>query len=130
MEVTRRQFVTGAVVSLGGLAGCTAILDTQADISVYNKTPSEVEATIEVRRLSDGKRLLQDSFTLPAGGPDNYSAGKKYREVVGGAPARVRLAVQDGPEGTYEFVDEERTDAKGLFIDVRSDSIAFQEVVR
>lgn len=130
MDITRRQFVTSFGLGIGGLAGCTAISDHQADIQIYNKTTTEVNAAIDVEKLSDKKQLLQDSFTLPPGGPDNLSDEQTYTEVVGGSTARVHLTVHNGPEGTHEFTDEEKTDAKGLIIDILSDSIEFSEVVR
>ncbi|KAB1188295.1 MULTISPECIES: hypothetical protein [Haloferax] len=130
MDFTRRQIVAGLGLGMGGVAGCSAITDHQADISIVNKTTAAVDATLEVTRLSDGKQLLRDAFTLPPGGPEEYTSKKAYKEVVGGETTRIHLAVENGPEGTYEFADEEKTDAKGVFIDVLPESIEFEEFVR
>lgn len=98
-----------------------------SDISIYNNTTTELTTSISVVRVSDGKQLLRDTFTLSTN-PQDYEAEKVYQEVVDhDTTVRIAVSVQTGPTGTYEFT--ESADARGAVIDIYQNQIKFSTVV-
>ena len=126
MELSRRKFIGGVSLGICGLSGCTE--DSADDLRVSNETTGELTVTVRVDRLSDGERVLDESFALPPAEPEGSGNDKTYTEVAGDEETvRVHLTVQDGPEGTYEFTDS--VDSKGVSADIHSDEIEFRTVV-
>ncbi|RKD97058.1 hypothetical protein ATJ93_0039 [Halopiger aswanensis] len=93
------------------------------DITVTNETSQIVSASLLVTRLSDDAELLEDTISL------DEDESEAYEEVASGARVKVRLAVDNGPENTYEWSDGE-TDASGLYVDIEADSITFSPFVQ
>lgn len=124
MTLQRRTLIKYVPIAIFGLSGCLEPNSGgMTDISVSNETSDEVNATIQVTRLSDDERLLDETFVL------DVDATQEYDEVVSGAEVQVKVQVENGPENEFEWSDGE-SDASGLHIDINSDSITFLPAIR
>lgn len=117
-----------SLVSLTGCLGQISVTDSEnvADIQIDNETSEELTMTLRI--VAGGERVLRETFTLAANGPDHFEPEKTYTEVVGTETATVRVTVENGPEGTYEFTDTE-LDARTLYVDIYANQIQFQVAV-
>lgn len=123
MTFQRRTFIRYVPIAIFALSGCLESNSADVtDIYVSNETSNEVGATIQVTRLSDDGRLLDETFVL------DVDATQEYDDVVSGSEVQVKVQVEDGPENEFEWSEGE-SDASGLFIDINSDSITFSPVV-
>lgn len=119
MALSRRKFLAGLSLAVFGLAWFTSSQDRTTDITLSNETSHTVTAHIQVTKMSDDTRLLDDTATIDVDGDE------EYEEVVSGSQVEVHLRVENGPEKTKEWYDGE-SDATGLHIEINEGSINVQ----
>ena len=120
----RRTLINCIPIAIFGLSGCLeANSGSVTDIFVFNETSNEVNVTIQVTRLSDDERLLDETFTL------GVDATKEYEEVVSGAEVQVKIQVEDGPGNEFEWSDGEG-DESSLSMEINPYYITYSSTVQ
>jgi hypothetical protein len=116
----RRTVVTAIGASIVSISGCSGqLLGTGGalDLRVSNETSNSLTASISVVASDEG--MFDKTISLEPNG------GQNFADVVGDESATITVSVEDGPEATHEFADDS-TEAHGVFIDIYTDRIEFQ----
>lgn len=126
MRRPSRRSVLGcaATVALVPLAGCDIPIgpDEETDVFLNNQTESELTVALVVERRDDGESLVDETVTIAGGDSEGFT------DVADGEPVTVRVAVEDGPEETYEWT--ETGSDRALSIGIEADSIGFAVATR
>lgn len=119
MRISRREFV---IASPGLAVATTACLFSgkNSDLVVGNHTNATVQVSIRVVRVDTGDVLFGDATAVDPDESEQYTD-----PIPEGRAVTIRVSTNDQSD-SVEW--EQSTNAEGLFIFVRSDSIEFQEV--
>lgn len=119
--ITRRRFALGSAGLAMGLSGCSGGRG-KIDLFISNRSGSSVTATVRIRRSGDGATILEERTSI------DDQANKTYRDTVPeDEPVDVSVIVDGGVAGSHTWTKP--SDAYTLFIDIRENSIDFQETM-